>query len=252
MKKQSSIALGLALSGLLLLSTMVLASPLQSSDEGTTPDWRLLNGAFDEWEDKVPLYWKVYPGNADAYGVHLFPNHDATGEPVNRAFVFEIENHEAKENLNAYLYQELTLSSGDYSFNARTVIYGTNTSGHYESGDAVTSDAYTYVAYYALVPQADVMLGGDFEPDLVAPNDWKELWLYSTVCDDKALVACNDVERAEMVTVDTSGKYVFILRAKIQWPNSRAYARYIFDDLHIIPSEECVTLKDIEGAASQP
>ncbi len=252
MRKRSSITSSLVVLSLLLLSTMVLASPLQSLNTDATPDWRLRNGAFDEWDGDVPLHWKVYQGNADDYGAYTIPNPDATNKVANRAFFFQIINDEVKENRNAYLYQELTLPPGKYSFNARTVIYGRNANGHYESSDSVTSDAYTYVAYYALVPQADVMLGGDFEPDLVAPDDWKELWTYSTVCNDKALGDCNDYVRAETVNVDTSGKYVFILRARIKWPNSRAYARYVFDDLHIMSEEHIVTLKDVEGAASQP
>ncbi len=254
MRKQSSITLGLAVLGLLLLSTMVLAaSPLSSNV--AKPDFRLLNGAFDEqWDGDVPLHWQVYRGDADDYGAYPIPISDATNKVANYAFFFQIENNEHKSEHNAYLYQELTLPPDEYSLKAeRTVIYGANANFD-ESGSAVTVDTYTYMAYYALVPQADVMLGGSFMPELVSDGDWRELWEKSTVCSDKAKSVCDAFGRAETVTADAKdGKYVFILRAQIKWDYWRASAQYVFDDLHIILASSLpkdngnVDLETLEG-----
>jgi len=269
MRKQSSIMSSLVVLGLLLLSTMVLAGPLPPANKviSAPPDdaspatvqWYLRNGAFDEpWDGDVPLSWKVYPGNADAYGSFDFQSPDASGEVTDHAFFFQIINDEIKADRNAYLYQELTLSPGDYWLNVHTVIFGAST-GFYRSSSTVSSDAYTYMAYYALVPQADAMRDGSFAPDLVSDDAWKELWPYSTICSEKAMTECDYPSRAETVSIATGGTHVFILRAHIKWPDWRAFAYYVFDDLQLIPatplkdnSSACVTSFCLEGLIRQP
>ncbi len=268
MRKRSSITSGLAILGLLLLSTIVLAGPLPPADKvisvpldasPATIQWYLRNGAFDEqWDGDVPLSWKVYPGNADAYGAFDFQSPDASGEVTDHAFFFQIINDEIKSDRNAYLYQKLALSPGDYWLNVHTVILGAS-SGFYRSSSAVSSDAYTYMAYYALVPQADVMPGGSFAPELVSGDAWKELWPYSTICSEKAMTECDYQSRAETVSIAAGGTHVFILRAHIKWPDWRASAFFVFDDLQIIPatplednSSACVTSFCLEGLIRQP
>lgn len=271
MKRQTAITLGLALLGLLLLGGTVLAGPLPPADKvinahdddsaPTTARWYLRNGAFDEqWDGDVPQFWQIYPGDADAYGPLDFLNPDASDEVTDNAFVFKIVNDEVKSDRNAYLYQGLTLPPGDYWLNVHLSIYGAG-SGERRSSNGDIPGAYTYMAYYALVPYADVMLDGSFAPDLVGDDDWKELWPWSTVCSEKVkgwdttgqIGECDYVKRAETRSV-TGGKNVFILRAELKWPDWRAFAYYVFDDIQIIlatPLEDnlsdCVTSYCLEG-----
>lgn len=225
-----------------------------------TGKWYLQNGAFDEaWDGDVPQSWQVYPGSADAYGALDFLHSATAGEVNDNAFVFLIVNDEVKGDRNAYLYQEITLPRGDYWINVHSTIYGTDTGSRKLGGDA--QNEYMYMAYYALVPAADVMYDGAFTPAAVNADDWKELWPWSTVCSERVqgwesaggAEQCDYVKRAETRSV-AGGTYVFVLRAELKWPDWRAFAFYIFDDLQIIsatPSIDnwnaCVTSFCLEG-----
>jgi hypothetical protein len=278
MKKQSSIILGLVLLGSLLLGATVLAGPLPPDDKvikapsgkpyataepsSSSASVRsyLRNGAFDEqWEGNVPQFWTVYPGDADDYGPLSFLSSDAAHEMQDEAFVLQINNDEVESDRNAYVYQELTLPAGDYWINVHLAIYGTGSGVPRSSGDD-TPDAYTYMAYYALVPRSEVMQDGSFTPAMVSAEDWKELWPWATVCSEEVKGwrtgkpgECDYVMRAEAVSV-VGGEHVFILRAELKWPDWRAFANYVFDDTQIIPAtpnqvnwSPCVTSFCLEG-----
>ncbi len=271
MGKKTGTTLGLVVVGSLLLSITAWAGPLPPANKlvetpagelvPVTGIWYLRNGAFDEpWDGDVPQSWQVYPGDADAYGPLDFLNPGPTSDVVDNAFVFQIVNNEVKGGHDAYLYQEITLPQGDYWINVHSTIYGTGTGIRRLGGDEAP-DAYTYMAYYALVPRADVVRDGVFEPAMVSEDDWKELWPWSTVCSERVrgwetideVRECDYVKRAETVSV-AGGAYVFILRAELKWPNWRAFAFYIFDDLQIISAtpfkdnwNACVTSFCLEG-----
>ncbi len=257
---------------LLITSTTALAGPMPPAEkevagdpEGRAPvtaHWFLQNGAFDEpWDGDVPASWQVYPGDADAYGALNFLNPDATVQLNDNAFVFQIINNEIKGNQNAYLYQEMMLPRGDYWIELHSTIYGLGT-GFFRSTDPGVPNAYSYMAYYALVPEADVMRAGAFTPSLVRDDDWKELWPWSSVCSEAVkgwgvtdrMSDCDYVKRAETVSVSASGEYVFILRAELKWPDWRAFAFYIFDDIQVIAARsqeeiwnECADSYCLEG-----
>jgi hypothetical protein len=257
--------------GSLILSTTVLAGPIPPAKKvvdaplGDQPlatgKWYLRNGAFDEaWDRNVPQSWQAYPGDADAYGPLDFLGSGAASDLLDNAFVFHIVNNKVRGDQNAYLYQEITLPRGDYWINVHSTIYGTGTGIRSWGGEGIP-DAYTYMAYYALVPKENVTRDGVFTPHMVGADDWKELWPWSTVCSEKVRGweasgrpgECDYVKRAETVSV-TGGEYVFILRAELKWPDWRAFAYYIFDDLQIISAtpfqdnwNACVTSFCLEG-----
>ena len=268
MRKRLVVTLGLALLGMLLLCTTALAGPFppaqklgKTSTDTPAPmtvKWFLKNGAFDDrWDGDVPSFWEVYADDADAYGSLDFVNPDATGEVADQAFVFHIDNDEVKGDHNAYLYQEIKLPSGDYCMTAHSTIYAMDS----KPGALSTGSDYLYMTYYALVPSEDALSDGVLMPDAVSEDDWRELWPYPSVCreDIKAgrfvggSAYCDYVKRAETVSV-TEGDYVFILRAELKWPDWRAFAYYIFDDMQIIAAtpfadnwNECVTSFCLEG-----
>jgi hypothetical protein len=270
MKKRPVIILGLALLGFFFMGALALAGPIPPAEKqvGVTSSdpaavaarWYLSNGAFDEsWDGDVPRSWQVYPGNADAFGALDFLDPSSGDELSDNAFVFHIVNDEVEADRNAYLYQTLALPRGDYWINVHSTIYGTGTGVRRSGGDV--PDAYTYMAYYALVPQDEALREGVLAPAEIDPGAWRELWPWSTVCSEKVRgweatdrpSECDYVKRAETVSV-AGGAYVFVLRAELKWPDWRAFAYYIFDDLQVIsatPLEDnwnaCVTSFCLEG-----
>lgn len=268
MGKRLIVMSSLAIVGTLLLSTAILAGPLppagklvEAPESDLAPvavKWYLQNGAFDDqWDGDVPLFWKLYAGDADAYGPLDFLSPDAAGEVFDKAFVLQIINDEVKGDRNAYLYQEVRLPAGDYWVTVHSTIYAMDS-----SPSAYTSQGgYTYMTYYALVPKADAMSDSSFTPDTVSADHWKELWPYPAVCREDIrgwkIIGrsgyCDYIKRAETVTV-AGGEYVFILRAELKWPDWRAVAYYIFDDLQIISAtpfkdnwNACATSFCLEG-----
>lgn len=223
------------------------APGLEEGPPATATKGYLQNGAFDEaWSGDVPRAWQVYPGDADAFGSLEFLS-TANSLPVgDNAFVFQIVNDEVKGNRNAYLYQEITLPHGDYWVNVHSTIYGAGTGIR----DALNSTlAYNYMAYYAIVPKAEVLDKGTFLPVMVATDAWKELWTWLNVCNEELRGwdvghkwrDCDYVTRAETVSV-AGGEYVFILRAQLKWPDWRAFAYYIFDDIQVIDATRGPTI----------
>jgi len=262
------------ISFLTLFSTAVWAGPIGPAEKlpnaptietapaaGSVSKWYLQNGAFDDgWDGDTPHLWQVYLGNADAYGALDFLSPDGSAEIVDNAFVFQIVNDEIQADRNAYLYQKIPLSQGDYWLNVHSTIYGNGT-GYRDGSGSDASLAYNYMAYYALVPQDTAMKDGSFAPGQVPAKAWKELWPWSNVCSDELKgwgvgdkwSDCDYVKRAETVSV-AGGDYVFILRARLQWPDWRAFAFYIFDDIQIIDAtpyadnwNACVTSYCLEG-----
>jgi hypothetical protein len=203
--------------------------------------WYLMNGAFDDnWDGNAPLFWKVHPGDADSYGSFEFDNRDSGGMTVDRGFAFTIINNEVKSDHNAYVYQEISLPTGQYWVEAHSSIY---------AADSVTAvdpshvqDAYSYMTYYALVPKAMVMGTAGFDPAAIDAASWKELWMRPETCSEaiKGGVfwpnACLYQKRAETVSV-SGGEYVFVLRAELKFNDWRAHATYAFDDIQIIAAD---------------
>jgi len=207
--------------------------------------WYLLNGAFDDdWDGNTPLFWNVYAGDADEYGMFHYENFDASGNPVDWGFYFAIDNNEVKADNNAYLYQEISLPAGDYWVDVHSTIYGVDT-WNLVAPEAYSSRTYNYYTYYALVPKAETMTGGAFDPSSIDGGYWKEMWPWSEVCNEQlkgwggpgyGVNWCNYVQRAETVSV-AGGEYVFVLRAEMKWPDWRAFGVYIFDDMQIIAAD---------------
>jgi hypothetical protein len=272
MEKKAVIMLVLAVLGSLLLGTTTWAGPFppasklgeESETEAeeapapVTAKWFLLNGAFDgQWDGDVPQFWKVYAGDADAYGKLDLLGLDATGGVVDQAFAFQIIDNEVTGDHNAYLYQEMVLSAGDYWVTAHSTIYAVDSTTDSSSGGG----AYNFMTYYALVPTRNVVRAGAFTPDAVSDDDWKELWPHPTVCREditgsrivEGLAQCDYIKRAETVTV-AGGTYFFILRAELKWPDWRAFAYYVFDDMQVISAtplqdnwNECASTFCLEG-----
>jgi len=118
--------------------------------------WYLMNGAFDDnWDGNAPLFWKVYPGDADSYGSFDFDNRDNGGLTVDRGFAFTIINNEVKSDHNAYLYQEISLPTGAYWVEAHSSIYAADSMT--AANPTSVQGAYSYMTYYALVPKSMVM-----------------------------------------------------------------------------------------------
>jgi len=270
--KKLGLTLVLILTSWTLLNTTIGAGPIDPAEKlpnapstetapaVTSSKWYLDNGAFDDlWDGDVPRSWQVYRGDVDAYGSLNFLNPAGSGPVVDNAFVFQIINDEVKGNRNAYLYQDITLPSGDYWLSVNSTMYGHGTGIRDTAGDHAL--AFNYMAYYALVPQANVLRDGVFDPTTLDASVWKELWPWSNVCSDRLKGwgisnkwnDCDYVKRAETVSV-AGGDYVFILRAQLKWPDWRAFAYYIFDDIQIIDAtpqannwNACVTSFCLEG-----
>ncbi len=270
--KKLGLTLVLILTSWTLLNTTIGAGPIGPAEKlpnvpasepvssSTAGKWYLRNGAFDGlWEGDMPQAWQVYRGDADAYGSLDFLSPDGSGPVIDNAFVFQIVNNEVKGNRNAYLYQEITLPSGDYWLSVSSTVYGYGTGIRDTAGDQAL--AYNYMTYYALVPRTSAMTDGSFTPAQVPAQAWKELWPWSNVCSEQLKgwgvndkwSDCDYVKRAETVSV-TGGDYVFILRAQLKWPDWRAYAYYIFDDIQVIDAtprannwSACVTSYCLEG-----
>ena len=98
------------------------------------------------------------------------------------------------------------------------------------------------MTYYALVPKSMVMGSAGFDPSAIGEDAWRELWMRSYVCSEKIKGgifwpnACLYQKRAETVSV-AGGEYVFVLRAELKWPDWRAAATYVFDDIQIIAAD---------------
>jgi len=138
--------------------------------------WYLMNGAFDDdWENTTPSFWKVHAGDADSYGSFSFDNRDNSGMTVDRGFAFTIINNEVKSDHNAYLYQEISLPTGEYWVEAHSSIYAADSVTAADPGHV--QDAYSYMTYYALVPKSMVMGSAGFDPAAVDASSWKELWM---------------------------------------------------------------------------
>jgi len=210
--------------------------------------WYLRNGAFDDDQAEVlsPAGWTVYAGDADEYGTFGYkPRTSAVA--WDWGFAFTIINNEVKKNHNAYLYQEIALPAGDFWVDLHSSIYAYDswTNAVPES----TRGSYSYMTYYAIVPKSQVMTGSSFDPSAITDADWKELWRRSYVCSEttKGLWwpgACLYQERAETVSF-SGGDYVFVLRAELKWPDWRAFAKYVFDDIQLVAADPAMAVYNV-------